>query len=295
MPSLPKESWNFSLNDYPIQHQGIHVIDLNISYDYRAGLGATNPYEYPNFLPVAAFIKDFLVNYPNEGDFWEIVSRKLVETLLTDPIPTPYGIDYRLAEMVDRVSISLTVHPDAAIPYTRSSFVEQEVLVGTVGVDHLNGGFYGDAIRGDAGNDWLRGLDGDDYLSGGSGNDRLFGGQGNDILAGGAGADRLTGGDGSDIFLFAGLADLDGTDRILDFMHAEGDKIDLSGIDAVVGSGNDAFTLVASFSGIAGELMVQPWANNQVVVRGDLDGNGIGDFQIRVTTPTPLSAGDFIL
>jgi hypothetical protein len=63
MSSLPNESWSFSLDDYAIQHQGIHVIDLNISYDYRAGLGATIPYEYPNFLPVAAFINDFLVNY----------------------------------------------------------------------------------------------------------------------------------------------------------------------------------------------------------------------------------------
>jgi Ca2+-binding RTX toxin-like protein len=134
------------------------------------------------------------VNYPNEGDFWEIVSRKLVEALLTNPIPTPYGVDYRLAEMVDQLSISLTVHPDVTIPYTRSSTVEQEVLTGTVGVDHLDGGFYGDAIRGDVGGDWLRGLDGNDYLSGGSGNDRLFGGQGKDTLAGGTGADWLTGG-----------------------------------------------------------------------------------------------------
>ena len=116
MQSLPSESWTFSIDDYAVQHQGLHVIDLRVDYDYRAGIGSSNPFEYPNFLPLAHFIEDFLVNYPNETDFWEIVNRKLVEGLLTDPVPTPYGSDYQLAETLDRLSITLTVHPDTKIP-----------------------------------------------------------------------------------------------------------------------------------------------------------------------------------
>lgn len=197
--------------------------------------------------------------------------------------------------MVDKLSISLTVHPDIDIPYTRTSTVEQEVVIGTVAMDHLTGDFYGDAMRGDAGDDWLRGLEGDDYISGGNGNDWLFGGPGKDILVGGPGDDKLMGGDDADIFLITSLGDLNECDHILDFMHSEGDKIDLSGIDAIVGSGNDAFNLVPSFEGIPGELVVLTLADEMAVVEGDVDGNGNADFYILVTTSTPLVMEDFVL
>ncbi|RYJ02529.1 MAG: calcium-binding protein, partial [Acetobacteraceae bacterium] len=189
MSTVPRESWNFSLDDYAVQHQGIHVIDLDISYDYRPGLGLTNPFEYPNFVPIANFINDFIVSYPNETDFWEILNRKLVGALLAEAIPTPYGSDYRLGEMVDDLSISLTVHPYTAIPYSRTSTVEQDVVVGTDAADRLEGGDYRDALRGGAEADTLHGRGDDDYVSGGLGNDRLYGDAGNDDLVGGLGAD----------------------------------------------------------------------------------------------------------
>jgi Peptidase M10 serralysin C terminal len=296
MPSLPEESWNFSIDDYAIAHQGLHIIDLDVSYDYRPGIGASNPYEYPNFLPVAAYIKDYLANYPNETDFWEIVNRKLVESTLTDPLPTPYGTDYHLGDVIDNLSITLTVHADSSIPYTRSSTVTQSVLVGDQKANQLDGGFYGDAVRGGAGNDWLRGFAGDDYLNGGAGNDHIEGGIGADLIVGGVGSDWLRGGAGADIFQFRSLEELSGRDHILDFMHPQGDKIDLSGLDAKAGSvANDSFTLVNAFHGIAGELVALPKGDNKVLVEGDVSGTGKADFIISVNTKVPLSSHDFVL
>ncbi len=298
MSTLPQESWSFSFLNYAVQHQGIKVLDVVVSYDYRAGLGASNPFEYPNFLPVADFVDAFFINYPNETDFWEILNRKLVESLLTDPVPTTFGFDYRLADAVDNMTVSITIYPDTdRIPFFRTSFVTQEVFVGTEEGDAFTGTFYGDAMRAAGGADTLLGEDGDDWLDAGAGNDQLFGGEGADSLAGGADGDRMTGGAGADDFVFRSLADATGDrhDRILDFSQEEGDRIDLGGIDAIPGGSNDAFTLVASFSGTAGELVARARADG-FRVQGDLDGDGAADFTIVVLTTAPsLTAADFVL
>ncbi|MDB5373857.1 MAG: hypothetical protein JWP04_2499 [Belnapia sp.] len=297
MSTVPKESWTFALEDYAIQHQGVHVIDLAVSYDYRPGIGLDNPLEYPNFVPIANFVNAFFVDYPNETDFWEILNRKLVGALLTEAIPTPYGIDYRLAEAVDNLSITLTVHPYTAIPYARASTVAQDVVIGTAMADALNGGAYRDAMRGEAGQDRLHGRGNDDYISGGAGDDRLYGDAGNDALVGGTGLDMLFGGSGADRFIYNAVgesAPAGGIDRIIDFSHAEGDLIDLSQIDAVPGSGNDAFRFVEAFGGKAGQLMVTA-LGNAVKVQADADGDRLADLIIIVRGVDTLVASDFIL
>jgi Ca2+-binding RTX toxin-like protein len=79
----------------------------------------------------------------------------------------------------------------------------------------------------------------------------LAGRSGNDVLRGGAGADRLQGDSGADRFDFDTISDSGlgrAADLILDFAHAQGDRIDLSDIDAIAGvAGNQAFsaTLIA--------------------------------------------------
>ncbi|KAF6694681.1 type I secretion C-terminal target domain-containing protein, partial [Pseudomonas sp. EKM23D] len=79
----------------------------------------------------------------------------------------------------------------------------------------------GDTLIGNAGNDILFGQGGNDTLSGGAGNDILVGGKGNDILTGGAGADTF-------VWLKGDTNTNGGFDRITDFKHSEGDKLDLS-------------------------------------------------------------------
>jgi serralysin len=181
-----------------------------------------------------------------------------------------------------------------------------DTVAGTIG-----GGMNDNAFYGGRGNDRLYMGGGADTAMGGDGNDRLFGegdrdtlmGEaGNDILRGGAGADQLYGGADADEFEFAALADSTvagaGRDTIRDFVAADGDRIDLSLIDARASTaGNNAFSFIgnAAFSlGVEGQLrVVQSGAG--WVVSGDVNGDRTADFAIYVLSPVALGVGDFIL
>src|SRR5205085_3137272 len=73
--------------------------------------------------------------------------------------------------------------------------------------------------------------DGAFKVYGGSGADTITGSAGADWIFGGGGADQLTGGSGNDIFYYDAVSQstTGASDRITDF--ANGDRIDLSGID----------------------------------------------------------------
>lgn len=148
------------------------------------------------------------------------------------------------------------------------------------------------------GDDRIYGKGFDDTLIGLGGDDRIIGGGGSDTIYGGLGADRLDGGIGADIFKYTSTADSTvaaaGRDRILNFDPNQGDKIDLTLIDAVAGGSDDAFTVVTDrFHRVAGELFLKEQANGFVVL-GDTDGNGKADFSIFVDSAT-LTANDFNL
>jgi serralysin len=80
----------------------------------------------------------------------------------------------------------------------------------------------GDFAEGNKGADTIAGGAGSDTLLGGQGNDVVQGGAGNDFISGDRGDDTLSGGAGADIF--HAVAD-GGTDRVLDFSVAEGDRV----------------------------------------------------------------------
>lgn len=200
------------------------------------------------------------------------------------------------------------------------------LYAGGVGIDTVNGGggvdnIYGyggaDALNGDAGNDRLFGGIGNDVLNGGldddvleggvdndnltgsGGNDTLYGEDGTDILSGEGGFDTLVGGAGADRFSFGGFDignTLNTADRIVDFSTAQGDKIDLTAIDAVAGGGDNVFSFIgtAAFSNVAGQLRTEVIFGNTYVM-GDVNGDGVADFFIKLDGSVPLSAGDFLL
>jgi Ca2+-binding RTX toxin-like protein len=94
-----------------------------------------------------------------------------------------------------------------------------------------------------------------DVIYGYGGNDNIRGKGGADFIDGGAGADHLRGGDGADTFRFDSIEDsrLAAPDTIFDLDQT--DTIDLHRIDAdTTVQGDQDFTLVASFSGHAGEM-----------------------------------------
>ena len=139
-----------------------------------------------------------------------------------------------------------------------------------------------------------------DTLTGSSAANLIMGGSGDDHITGVGKADVLWGGPGADTFIYLTTSDstvaVGGQDQIMDFSHAEGDRVDLSAIDAnttTVGV-DDAFTLVSSFSKHPGEL-IQIAQSGAFLVEGDVNGDGKADFGILVHTAFALGAGDFVL
>jgi serralysin len=160
------------------------------------------------------------------------------------------------------------------------------------GADRIIGNAEANVLRGAAGRDRIEGLGGDDVLEGGDGEDRLEGGAGNDTLIGGGGIDRLAGGSGADVFLFGpGDAPVGAArERVEDFTSGI-DRIDLSGIDAdAAEAGDQAFSMVARFTGNAGELTF--WRG---FLSGDTDGDAVADVSFQLRGISVLTSGDIIL
>lgn len=109
--------------------------------------------------------------------------------------------------------------------------------------------------------------------------DTIFGTGGANRLVGGGGFDDLVGRGGADTFVWRNRAEAQMTpssaDFVLDFSHAEGDLLDLRGIDAIAGTAaNDAFRFLGTgaFTGQAGELRL-----GAAQFIGDVTGDGIAD------------------
>ena len=117
------------------------------------------------------------------------------------------------------------------------------------------------------------------------------------------GSDTLKGGLGADVFKFntttesvVGLLH----DALLDFSSFELDKIDLSVIDAQTNvAGNQAFNFIGNnfggdvvFTHHSGELIFDTTTES---VLGDVNGDGIADFEIELLGVNVMSASDFVL
>jgi Ca2+-binding RTX toxin-like protein len=171
-----------------------------------------------------------------------------------------------------------------------------------VDIEYMIGSAYGDTLKSDGvSNAILSGGGGNDTLQGGAGSDYVLGGDGADTLTGSAGADTLAGGAGADVFVFSNLSHITSgpsRDTIVDFSAAQGDKIDLSGIDAdTITGGNQAFTFIGNvaFGNVAGQLRYLANGSGGVNVEGDIDGNGAADFSFIIDNIFNLTATDFIL
>ena len=133
--------------------------------------------------------------------------------------------------------------------------------------------------------------------TGGSARDLLWGNEvanvlrglgGNDVLNGFEGADTLYGGAGNDAFMFSHV---ERGDRIMDWNA--GDRIDLREIDANGGlAGDQQFTFVggAAFTNVAGQLR---YANG--LLEGDVNGDGIADFNVMLSGNPAIGAVDLLL
>jgi serralysin len=194
----------------------------------------------------------------------------------------------------DLISIENAIGTNYSDDITGSSV--RNILKGLGGNDLLEGLDGHDDLYGGSGHDDLYGGNGDDDLWGDSGLDNLYGGAGRDILTGGANSDLLVGGSGADTFDFNSVSEIgrgSTRDFIQDFRRAEADVVDLSTIDANTGrSGNQAFSFIgsASFGDKAGELRF-----SSGVLSGDVNGDGVADFEIRMNGVTKMYSNDFFL
>jgi Ca2+-binding RTX toxin-like protein len=139
-----------------------------------------------------------------------------------------------------------------------------------------------------------------DILTGTDGADKLNGLAGNDSLIGGLGKDALTGGVGSDLFKFISLSDSSSlpkqADTITDFKHSEGDKIDLSAIDAKTEfEGDQAFTYIGTIAfstDATGQLRLDPKTG---ILYGSNNADVAPEFAILLSGIKNLVPEDFVL
>ena len=130
-------------------------------------------------------------------------------------------------------------------------------------------------------------------------NNIIKGGAGNDTLTGGGGQDTLTGGLGADTFVLTELADSGvgaARDIITDFLSGT-DHIQFTGIDAnTLVAGDQAFAFVgnALFSSAAGQLRYDV-VGGDTVIQGDVNGDGVADFELQLTGIHSFVAADLML
>ncbi len=217
-----------------------------------------------------------------------------VDTLIGGDGADTYYVD-NIADVVTETTASTggTDRVNSSVSYTLGANLENLTLTGTA---PTNG-------TGNALNNVVTGNTGANTLKGGAGNDSIVGGLGNDILMGDLGKDSLAGGLGADKFKFNGGAEtgLAPTTRdiIGDFSRSQGDKIDLSAIDAnSVLTLNNAFsapTVGTHFSGAftgQGKLYFDQVAH---VLYGNNDADSAADFSIQLNGVSNLAATDFVL
>jgi len=190
-----------------------------------------------------------------------------------------------------------------------------DLLRGGAGADRLDGGAGSDTASyytgtvgvtvnlatgigsgGDAQGDTLVGIE---NVNGSTGADQITGSAVANALNGWAGQDVLRGGGAGDRFVFSATSDskVAAADRITDFSHAQGDRVDLSAIDANTGAaGNQAFTFIGTglYTHHAGQLRYAS-DGSTTTIAGDINGDGVSDFHIQLTGAIGLVAADFVL
>jgi serralysin len=168
-----------------------------------------------------------------------------------------------------------------------------------VTIENARGGKGSDTILGNAAVNSLSGNDGNDILLGKAGGDWLFGDAGHDRLVGGAGGDRLRGGGGHDTFV---LDDGDTwvgpgqRDLIFDLHRGEGDRIDLSAVDADWTRGGDQTFIWRGAVPLTGAAQLGYYlTGDKTVIQGSMDRDGGAELEIELAGGMRPDADWFLL
>jgi hypothetical protein len=101
-------NWGLAIEQYAIQHQGPHILGIKINCTPKL---QRSDQDFSEASRLYSEIDQFLINYPNNMDYWEIVNRKLTSAIL------------QAHPSLASVTVSLKVLPNQREPYTRSTTV----------------------------------------------------------------------------------------------------------------------------------------------------------------------------
>lgn len=204
------------------------------------------------------------------------VGEKIFETTTQTSTVNAGGTDL----VQSSVSLSLNTHAGVR-------FVENLTLTGTANLNGTGNGL-ANTLTGNGGANTLSGLSGNDVLRGNGGADRLIGGLGVDQLYAGVDSQR-------DVFVFDDLHTGTGAARDSVFNFVSGiDDLDLGQIDAdSATAGDDGFAFGGAAAGAHSVWLAASGAD--VIVFGDVNGDAVADFEIRIAAIGSLGAGDFVL
>ena len=235
------------------------ILDGGLDADTMVGLGGNDTY-------VVDDVADVIIEAANAGN--DTVATALA-TFSLEPLANVENLNYTGID---------------ADPFVGTGNALNNEITGGDLNDTLSGLGGDDTLEGGLGADSLSGGDGNDQLLGGGDNDTLTGGIGNDDLDGGTGADSMTGGDGNDVYEVDDAGDVvveaagaaSGTDRvdssIAYVLGANVENLNLTGVAAISGSGNDLANVINGNGG-ANELF--GGANNDTISGND--GNDLID------------------
>jgi Ca2+-binding RTX toxin-like protein len=189
----------------------------------------------------------------NDTYFVDSLGDTVIESLEEGTDKVNSSISFALDANIER----LTLTGSAEIDGTGNDLAN--VIVGNLGANRLYGLGGNDNITGGDAADLLMGGDGNDTLNGGAGNDQLYGEIGSDSLTGGLGADFMVGGDGSDTYYVDDLGDTvvevvgTGSDKVNSsisyVLGAEVERLTLTGIEAITGTGNELANILIGNAG----------------------------------------------
>ena len=106
---LLSEEFSFLIEDFKINHQSeVNNLNIKVRVRYENGISES---KYPDFRAIAKDIEDFLNNYPNKVDYWEILNKKLTLLML------------KKYPMLSSITSEIQVSPSQKVGYLRSSIV----------------------------------------------------------------------------------------------------------------------------------------------------------------------------
>ena len=119
----PGQEGNILLFNRGLLHRTPGTAILTSTTEFKKTKGQRKSEDYYEFQQIIQYIDSYLVDYPNETDYWEILNTNLATSLITDKIPTAWDTT-KLAKSVAELTVDIEVHAGSGgAAYTRTSSV----------------------------------------------------------------------------------------------------------------------------------------------------------------------------